>query len=194
MAISSVRSGMDSPSDAIRDLAKSCQELLSKLLEAIQNETCPFKDNLRSSDVDHMVDRFEQWSSNLGALQPGESLSLQQRLRDSSAAREAISKALHDLRDSTSSAIEIASGNRHNRIADPILDQDVDPDDYDISSTDSESLASETQKPRNRPELASTSEIAELLRSIKLSIDSLFRASYSIRNSRLGASIREHRE
>ncbi|RYP05472.1 hypothetical protein DL765_009836 [Monosporascus sp. GIB2] len=173
---------MDHPSHSIRDVAKACQESLSRLLEAVQDETCPVRNTLRDSDVERMLERFEQWSGNLGALQPSESsLSLQHRLRDSLAVRSAMLKTLHDLRDSIASALEIASGTRHNRMADPVSNQDVDLAEYDISSSDSDSLTSGSSKLQNRQDSATTSEIIELLTSIKLGINNLFKASVFIR-------------
>ncbi|RYP19528.1 hypothetical protein DL767_009626 [Monosporascus sp. MG133] len=129
-----------------------------------------------------MLERFEQWSGNLGALQPPESpLSLQHRLRDSLSVRSAMLKTLHDLRDSIASALEIASGTRHNRIADPVSNQDVDLTEYDISSSSSDSITSGSSKLQNRKDSATTSEIIELLASINLGINNLFKASVFIR-------------
>ncbi|KAI0107771.1 hypothetical protein GGR51DRAFT_515003 [Nemania sp. FL0031] len=173
---------MDSSNNLIPNLVKECYESLSKLLKITQDEACPVRDSLGDCDIEHMLERFKQWSGNLGALQPPDSLlSLEHRLRDSPVVRGAILKILCNLQDSIVSAIEITSGTRQNRMADPVLEQNIDLADYDISSSDSDSQSSGVQELQNRPDLASTSEIIELLISIKLSIRNLFRASIFVR-------------
>ncbi|KAK0726730.1 hypothetical protein B0T26DRAFT_637497 [Lasiosphaeria miniovina] len=172
----------------ISEAAKNCYLALDALLNAIPDDTSdqviqaiPGKEAVKKRDVEQLWGRFEQWAGNLGAMQPRTSpVSLEHRLRNSPAVKEAILGFLLNLYDSTEAATDIISGKRINRTASMLVDSDVDLAEYYISSSDSGSSLSASSAETRDPE-TSISEIHELMSAIKHAIDSLFKASDFIR-------------
>lgn len=82
----------------IEDIATECQKDIDRLLEAAINEESCVKEFLHGRDIQQLQERYDQWSSNLGALQHSESpLSLEHRLRDAPLVKESILNTLKDL-------------------------------------------------------------------------------------------------
>lgn len=79
-------------------------------------------------------------------------------------------------------ATDIALGKRQNRIAEHfITGNDIDLSEYDLSS--SESDTSSVPSSDEKPALAPTSEMQELMSAIRIGLASLFKTSIFIRNS-----------
>lgn len=90
----------DSPK--VRSLAIEHQKKIDDLLVATKLEDCPVKEFLHVRDVQRVQDRYNQWASNLGALEHFESpLSLDHRLKNAPMVANAIFNTLTDLNFST---------------------------------------------------------------------------------------------
>ena len=85
----------------IGGIAHGCQSDFTSLLAAASGEGYRTMDFLHPRDVQQLQDRFNQWASNIGALQPVDSpLSLEHRLRNAPMIRDFILRVLTDLRES----------------------------------------------------------------------------------------------
>ena len=91
--------GLETP--RIEEISHGCQSEFTSLMAAASGEGCRAMDFLHSRDVQELQDRFNQWSGNLGALQPAESSSsLEHRLRNAPMIRDFILRILKDLHES----------------------------------------------------------------------------------------------
>ncbi|KAK4041663.1 hypothetical protein C8A01DRAFT_14606, partial [Parachaetomium inaequale] len=164
--------------------AISCRDSLNNFVAAARSKDFKLSKTEGLRDVEQLRERFGQWAGNLGALQPASSsLSLEHRLRDSPVVRDAVLKLLGDLLESLQMALDIATGRRNNRAAEPLVDSDTDLAEYGLSSSESDSdCDSAMPATRDGMETAgATSELDELMSSIRSGIDNLFKTSIFIR-------------
>ncbi|CAM1501132.1 Fc.00g102940.m01.CDS01 [Cosmosporella sp. VM-42] len=171
---------MDGPD--ISQIAKDCQISISVFSDATkQNQSV--REYVSERDVIQTRERFDQWAGNLGALQPSRSrLSLEHRLCKTPLVRNAIMAKLEDFHESVQAATSIATGSRVNRVTPAITVTEIDLEEYDISSSDSDSAVSSTSSfgiVRQTEEMKV--EIQELMSAIKLAMDNLFRFSIFVR-------------
>ncbi|KAI3543764.1 regulator of conidiation-1 [Colletotrichum filicis] len=183
----------------ISQAARRCHDSLSSLAQEFETSRNTWEHELTERDFAQLLERFEQWAGNLGALrQPSSKLSLDHRLRDSPTVRASIFSMLEDLNESAKMgtfqfevcfpnvnacfiATEIVSGRRPNRVV-PTLDiTDEELEEFDISSSSSESGASTTSNSTRDSRHGKPSEIQKLLSAIRTSLNSLFKASVFIR-------------
>ncbi|KAG7039977.1 regulator of conidiation-1 [Colletotrichum scovillei] len=166
----------------ISQAARRCYDSLSSLAQEFEKSRNTWEHELTERDFAQLLERFEQWAGNLGALrQPSSKLSLDHRLRDSPTVRASIFSILEDLNESAKMATEIVSGRRPNRVM-PTLDiTDEELEEFDISSSSSESGASTTSNSTRDSRNGKPSEIQKLLSAIRTSLNSLFKASVFIR-------------
>ncbi|KXH49973.1 regulator of conidiation-1 [Colletotrichum nymphaeae SA-01] len=164
----------------ISQAAHRCYDSLSSLAQEFETSRNTWEHELKERDFAQLLERFEQWAENLGALrQPSSKLSLDHRLRDSPTVRAPISSMLEDLNESA--RMEIVSGRRPNRVM-PTLDiTEEELEEFDISSSSSESGASTTSNSTRDSRHDKPSEIQKLLSAIRTSLNSLFKASVFIR-------------
>ncbi|KAI8635427.1 hypothetical protein F5Y19DRAFT_11343 [Xylariaceae sp. FL1651] len=172
---------MDSQDIAV--ITKDCQIDIARFLAAVKKNDSSAKVAVHQRDIEQISERYDQWAGNLGAFQSSKSpLSLEHRLRNSPVVKDAILKMLLDFRASARVATEIAAGRRENRTARQIMTSPADLEEYDISSSDSDSAISSASSFGNEKQVTtSTSEIQELISAIKLSLENLFKASIFIR-------------
>ncbi|EXF81271.1 regulator of conidiation-1 [Colletotrichum fioriniae PJ7] len=164
----------------ISQAARRCYDSLSSLAQEFETSRNTWEHELTERDFAQLLERFEQWAGNLGALrQLSSRLSLDHRLRDSPTVRAPISSMLEDLNESA--RMEIVSGRRPNRVM-PTLDiTEEELEEFDISSSSSESGASTTSNSTRDSRHDKPSEIQKLLSAIRTSLNSLFKASVFIR-------------
>ncbi|KXH45135.1 WD domain-containing protein [Colletotrichum simmondsii] len=164
----------------ISQAARRCYDSLSSLAQEFETSRHTWEHELTERDFAQLFERFEQWAGNLGALrQPSYKLSLDHRLRDSPTVRASIFSMLEDLNESAK--MEIVSGRRPNRVM-PTLDiTEEELEEFDISSSSSESGASTTSNSTRDSRNDKPSEIQKLLSAIRTSLNSLFKASVFIR-------------
>ncbi|KAK1489099.1 hypothetical protein CTAM01_11248 [Colletotrichum tamarilloi] len=169
-------------SPEISQAARRCYNSLSSLAQEFEKSRNTWEHELTERDFAQLLERFEQWAGNLGALrQPSSKLSLDHRLRDSPTVTASIFSMLEDLNESAKMATEIVSGRRPNRVV-PTLDiTDEELEEFDISSSSSESGASTTSNSTRDSRHGKPSEIQKLLSAIRTSLNSLFKASVFIR-------------
>ncbi|KAK1708896.1 WD40-repeat-containing domain protein [Colletotrichum acutatum] len=166
----------------ISPAAHRCYDSLSSLAQEFERSRNKWEYELKERDLAQLFERFEQWAENLGALrQLSSKLSLDHRLRDSPTVRASIFSMLEDLNESAKMATEIVSGGRPNRVM-PTLDiTEEELEEFDISSSSSESGASITSNSSRDSRHDKPSEIQKLLSAIRTSLNSLFKASVFIR-------------
>ncbi|KAK7439447.1 regulator of conidiation-1 [Colletotrichum acutatum] len=164
----------------ISPAAHRCYDSLSSLAQEFERSRNKWEYELKERDLAQLFERFEQWAENLGALrQLSSKLSLDHRLRDSPTVRASIFSMLEDLNESAK--MEIVSGGRPNRVM-PTLDiTEEELEEFDISSSSSESGASITSNSSRDSRHDKPSEIQKLLSAIRTSLNSLFKASVFIR-------------
>jgi hypothetical protein len=187
----------DRETPKVATIAMACQKGIVNLLAAAAIEDCCVRDFLHGRDVQQILERYNQWAGNLGALQHFKSsLSLEHRLRDAPLVRDSIVNTLTDLYESIQagtgpsslasdslhySATDIATGRRLNRVTGPlIIDSDTDSPGYDVSSSESDTSSVQSSG-SGRAALAPTSEVQELISAIKTGLDSLFKTSIFVR-------------
>ncbi|KAK1840534.1 regulator of conidiation-1 [Colletotrichum chrysophilum] len=165
----------------ISQVARACHDGLSSLAKESNHVQASLKDGLEQRDVQELIQRFEQWAGNLGVFQQSSSkLSLDYRLRDSPKVRAPILNMLADFKESTD--LEIVSGHRPNRVMPTqMVISDADLEEFDISSSSSESGASSISGPDIERPHDQASELQKLISAMKTSLESLFRASVFIR-------------
>ncbi|RPA83843.1 hypothetical protein BJ508DRAFT_413177 [Ascobolus immersus RN42] len=179
----------DSPT--ICELSTNCQTVFLELKQVLNSVRPEHYDALqvRETDIRELYVRFGQWVSNLGALNPPtKPASLDHRLRTADLIKSTIMDLLRDLIESVQTATAILNGTRPNRVSSFDLELDEEDTFSDISSSDSgsdsDALPSdddmsldESQKGMERHK----SEARETVATIKLGLDSLFRAAVFVR-------------
>ncbi|KAK1446894.1 hypothetical protein CCUS01_02453 [Colletotrichum cuscutae] len=166
----------------ISQAAHRCYDSLSSLAQEFETSRNTWEHELTGRDFAQLLERFEQWAENLGALrQPSSKLSLDHRLRDSPTVRAPILSMLEDLNESAKMATEIVSGRRPNRVMPKLDITEEELEEFDISSSSSESGASNTSTSTRDSRHDKPSEIQKLLSAIRTSLNSLFKASVFIR-------------
>ncbi|KAI3556961.1 regulator of conidiation-1 [Colletotrichum abscissum] len=164
----------------ISQAARRCHDSLSSLAQEFETSRNTWEHELTERDFAQLLERFEQWAGNLGALrQPSSKLSLDHRLRDSLTVRASIFSMLEDLNESAK--MEIVSGRRPNRVMPKLDITEEELEEFDISSSSSESGASNTSNGTRDSRHDKPSEIQKLLSAIRTSLNSLFKASVFIR-------------
>ncbi len=121
----------------IVERAELCEQTLASLQVAAKEGGSVGTSSLR--DIQQLRDRFDQWTGNLGALQPASSpLSLEYRLRNSPDVRAVVGSLLGNLVKSLQSATDIAEGRRSNRTVEPLVISDQELAECEFSSSDSD--------------------------------------------------------
>ncbi|KAL3465651.1 hypothetical protein BJX64DRAFT_252236 [Aspergillus heterothallicus] len=166
----------------LQDMAVKCQTAIENLVIVAYGGGNHAEATPDHREIGQLRDRYDQWACNLGALQPSSSpLSLEHRLQNSPIVSNIVAAKLLDLHISLQAVTEIAEGKRPNRQADFFsIDPGFDLNDYDVSSSDSDSVSITGMENLSRSK-TSTTEVEELVSAIKISIDSLFRVSIFIR-------------
>lgn len=194
---------MNEMSPSLASSSTECARLFSRLVLLLQDRECQNRSALQQAAAEDQFERYRIWAGNLGAFQkPTSKASLDNRLRESPKVVAQIHDLLHDLFealqdgrvyyapnriDSTDSLVlDIVSGKRPNRLAEPIVDDTED----DFSDEDAEPdpggqiHAQSTDETDSTPEDdAPLSEAQELFETAKSTITSLFRIALMIRKA-----------